>query len=71
VTPAAAAAQVTRRFVPMLVTAIAIGIGSCVIGLFISYYAGAASGATIVLVATVAFFVLFAAGRRVRRALPV
>jgi manganese/iron transport system permease protein len=69
VTPAAAAAQVTRRFVPMLVTAVVLGIGSCIVGLFLSYYAAAASGATIVLVATVAFFVLFVAGRRFRGAL--
>jgi manganese/iron transport system permease protein len=69
VTPAAAAAQVTRRFVPMLVTSIVIGVGSCVAGLLLSYYAGSASGATIVLVATFAFFVLFAAGRRARRAI--
>jgi manganese/iron transport system permease protein len=68
VTPAAAAAQVTRRFVPMLVTSIAIGIGSCVAGLLLSYYAAAASGATIVLIATLAFFVCFVAGRRLRRA---
>jgi manganese/iron transport system permease protein len=68
VTPAAAAAQVTRRFVPMLLTSTAIGIGSCVGGLYISYYAGAASGATIVLVATAAFFILLAAGRLRRRA---
>jgi ABC-type Mn2+/Zn2+ transport system permease subunit len=68
VTPAAAAAQVTRRFVPMLLTSTAIGIGSCVGGLYISYYAGAASGATIVLVATAAFFVLLAIGRQRRRA---
>jgi manganese/iron transport system permease protein len=67
VTPAAAAAQVTRRFVPMLVTSIAIGVGSCVVGLLLSYYAAAASGATIVLVATVTFFILFAVGRRARR----
>jgi manganese/iron transport system permease protein len=69
VTPAAAAAQVTRRFVPMMLTAVAIGVGSCVVGLLLSYYAAAASGATIVLVATLAFFMLFAAGRRSRRAL--
>jgi ABC-type Mn2+/Zn2+ transport system permease subunit len=68
VTPAAAAAQVTQRFVPMLLTATAIGIGSCVGGLYISYYAGAASGATIVLVATAAFFVLLAVGRQRRLA---
>ena len=66
VTPAAAAAQITRRFVPMLVTSVAVGVGSAVAGLVISYYAAAASGATIVLVATIAFFVLFAAGRRAR-----
>jgi manganese/iron transport system permease protein len=69
VTPAAAAAQVTRRFGPMLVTSIAVGVGSCVAGLILSYYASAASGATIVLVATLAFFVLFLAGRRARRAI--
>ena len=69
VTPAAAAAQVTRRFVPMLLTAVTIGVGSCVVGLLLSFYASAASGATIVLVATMAFFVLFAAGRRARRAI--
>jgi manganese/iron transport system permease protein len=66
VTPAAAAAQVTRRFGPMLGLSIAIGIGSCVAGLILSYYASAASGATIVLVATLTFFVLFAAARRAR-----
>jgi manganese/iron transport system permease protein len=69
VTPAAAAAQVTRRFVPMLATSIVIGVGSCVAGLLLSYYAAAASGATIVLVATVVFFILFVAGRRARRAI--
>jgi len=68
VTPAAAAAQVTSRFVPMLLTSTAIGIGSCVGGLYLSYYAGAASGATIVLVATAAFFVLLAVGRQRRLA---
>lgn len=68
VTPAAAAAQVTQRFVPMLLTSTAIGIGSCLGGLYLSYYAGAASGATIVLVATAAFFVLLAVGRRRRGA---
>ncbi len=63
VTPAAAAAQVTARFVPMLLTSAAIGIGSCLGGLYISYYVGAASGATIVLVATAAFFILLGVGR--------
>jgi ABC-type Mn2+/Zn2+ transport system permease subunit len=52
----------------MLLTSTTIGIGSCVSGLYISYYAGAASGATIVLVATAAFFVLLAVGRQRRRA---
>jgi ABC-type Mn2+/Zn2+ transport system permease subunit len=70
VTPAAAAAQVTRRFVPMLLTSTAIGVGSCVGGLYLSYYAGAASGATIVLVATAAFFVLLLVGRQRRAAAP-
>jgi ABC-type Mn2+/Zn2+ transport system permease subunit len=68
VTPAAAAAQVTRRFVPMLLTSTVIGVGSCICGLYISYYLGAASGATIVLVATAAFFVLLAVSRQRSRA---
>jgi manganese/iron transport system permease protein len=63
VTPAAAAAQVTRRFGPMLGWSVVVGVGSCVGGLLLSYYAGAASGATIVLVATVTFFVLLVLGR--------
>ncbi len=73
VTPAAAAAQVTRRFVPMLLTSSAVGIGSCIGGLYISYYVGAASGATIVLVATGAFFVLLLAktSRRTAKDLPL
>jgi ABC-type Mn2+/Zn2+ transport system permease subunit len=52
----------------MLLTSTAIGVGSCVGGLYLSYYAGAASGATIVLVATAAFFVLLAVGRQRRTA---
>lgn len=67
VTPAAAAAQVRRRFVPMLLTSLGIGIGSCIVGLYLSYYAGAASGATIVLVVTVTFFAFLAAGRAAQR----
>jgi manganese/iron transport system permease protein len=68
VTPAAAAAQVNHRFAPMLVTSLGIGIGSCVVGLYVSYYAGSASGATIVLLATITFFALLAVGRRRARA---
>lgn len=63
VTPAAAAAQVTNRFGRMLVLSVIIGIGSCLAGLLLSYYAGAASGATIVLIVTCAFFGCFSLGR--------
>jgi len=51
---------------PCVDSAVAKG-GSCVGGLYLSYYAGAASGATIVLVATAAFFILLAVGRQRRR----
>jgi ABC-type Mn2+/Zn2+ transport system permease subunit len=72
VTPAAAAAQLTRRFVPMMLISCAFGIFSCVGGLYASFQLHAASGATIVLLATVIFFVALASSsvrrRRVSRA---
>jgi manganese/iron transport system permease protein len=65
ITPAATAFLLTRRMLPMMAVAALIGILSSIIGLYISYYAGVASGAAIVLVCT-AFFLLaalFAPGR--------
>jgi manganese/iron transport system permease protein len=56
VTPAAAAAQLTRRFVPMMVLSCTFGVISSVGGLYASFQLHAASGATIVLLATVIFF---------------
>ena len=67
VTPAAAAAQLTRRFLPMMLLSGAFGVGSAVIGLYASYYLSSASGATIVLVATLVFFGSTAIARRRRR----
>ncbi|MBV8601333.1 MAG: metal ABC transporter permease, partial [Candidatus Eremiobacteraeota bacterium] len=56
VTPAASAAQLTSRFAPMMATSAAIGVACSVGGLYLSYYLHAASGATIVLLATLVFF---------------
>jgi ABC-type Mn2+/Zn2+ transport system permease subunit len=56
VTPAAAAAQLTSRFLPMFVLSGVFGIVSAVGGLYLSYVMASASGATIVLLATVLFF---------------
>lgn len=67
VTPAAAAAQLTRRFVPMLLLSGAFGVVSSVGGLYLSYELGSASGATIVLLATLLFFGAIAASALVRR----
>lgn len=71
VTPAAAAAQLTKRFIPMMLLSATFGIVSAVGGLYASYQLRAASGATIVLLATVIFFGALAvnAVRRPRRAL--
>lgn len=55
VTPAAAAALVTNRLPRMMVIAAFIAIASGVIGLYISFYQNVASGAAIVMVATVCF----------------
>jgi len=57
VTPAAAAYQLTSRFAPMMALAAVFGAVSTVGGLYLSYYLRGSSGATIVLLATVLFFV--------------
>ncbi len=66
VTPPAAAAQLTRRFTHMLALSVAIGAACAVLGLYASYYMHAASGATIVLLATLVFFLAMLAGNRLR-----
>ena len=66
VTPAAAAYQLTSRFAPMMALAALFGAASTVGGLYLSYYVRASSGATIVLLATVLFFVAVA-GRQLQR----
>jgi ABC-type Mn2+/Zn2+ transport system permease subunit len=70
VTPAAAAAQLTQRFVPMMLLSCAFGVFSTVGGLYASYELHASSGATIVLLATLVFFAALGinAVRRPRRA---
>lgn len=65
ITPAATAFLLTRRMLPMMAVAALIGTLSSVVGPYLSYYVGVASGAAIVLVCT-AFFLLaalFAPGR--------
>lgn len=57
VTPAATAYQLTNKFGSMMLISAAVGIGSAIIGLYLSYYLNVASGSTIVLVATACFFI--------------
>ncbi len=59
VTPAAAAQLLTRRLPFMMVIAALLAAVSGVIGLYFSYYAGLPSGAAIVLVITVIFFIIW------------
>ncbi len=69
VTPAAAASQLTKRFIPMMATSCVFGVFSTVGGLYASYELHASSGATIVLLATLVFFAALtvsAARRRLR-----
>ena len=56
VTPAAAAYQLTSRFSPMMALSALFGAVSTLGGLYLSYYVRASSGATIVLLATLLFF---------------
>jgi ABC-type Mn2+/Zn2+ transport system permease subunit len=66
--PAAAARQLTRRIVPMLFLAAAIAVLAGIAGLYVSYYAGTAGGASIAL-AIVAAYLLALAAARLRGAL--
>ncbi len=59
VTPPATARLVCRRLPAMMATAAGFGAVSAVAGIYLSYYAGVASGAAIVLVATLLFLAVF------------
>lgn len=61
--PAAAALQLCSRLAPALVCAAAIGVGSGVAGLYLSYYANVAAGAAIALCAVGAFTLALPFGR--------
>ncbi|HMJ80725.1 MAG TPA: metal ABC transporter permease [Candidatus Dormibacteraeota bacterium] len=64
VTPAATAQLLTSRFSSMIVIAIAVGVISPVVGLYVSYWLDTASGATMVLVETAVFLAALALGPR-------
>lgn len=55
VTPAATAFLLTRRLPTMMLIAALLGAASSIVGLYVSYYANVASGAAVVLTATVFF----------------
>ncbi len=59
VTPAATASLLTRRLPTMMVTAALIGAFSGVTGLYLSFYLNIASGAAVVLVASLIFLLVF------------
>jgi manganese/iron transport system permease protein len=64
VTPAATGQLLTVRFGTLVLLAVAIGIGSSVLGLYVSYWLDVATGATIVLVQTGLFLGALALGPR-------
>jgi manganese/iron transport system permease protein len=59
VTPAATARMLTTRLAPMLAVSAFVGAASGISGLYVSYFWGISSGATIVLVATAIFILVF------------
>jgi len=59
VTPAATASLLTRRLPAMMAVAALVGVLSSVTGLYVSYYLDVASGAAIVLAATILFVAAF------------
>jgi manganese/iron transport system permease protein len=67
VTPAATGQLVARSFGGLVATAVVVGIASPMVGLYVSYWLNAASGATIVLVETAVFGLALVAHRLVGR----
>jgi ABC-type Mn2+/Zn2+ transport system permease subunit len=67
VTPSATAYLLTKRFHYMILASMGLGSLSALLGIYLSYYLDVASGAAIILVATVLFFVAFAARTLVER----
>jgi manganese/iron transport system permease protein len=63
-TPAATAQLLTARFGRLMAIAIAIGIGSGIAGIYVSFWLNLASGASIVLIQTAVFFLALALGPR-------
>jgi ABC-type Mn2+/Zn2+ transport system permease subunit len=61
--PAAAARELTERMVPMIGIAVAIGVLAGLAGLYVSYYAGTAGGASIALAILAAYLLSLLAGR--------
>lgn len=59
VTPAATASLLTRRLPTMMVLAASIGAFSGIVGVYASFYLNVASGAAVVLVATLIFLLVF------------
>jgi manganese/iron transport system permease protein len=59
VTPGATASLVTRRLFPMMLVAAAIGAGSTIAGLYLSFYVNVASGAAMVLACTGCFVLAY------------
>ena len=58
VIPAATAFQLTENFRSMILLSVLFGVGASIGGLLLSYFLNTASGATIVLLATILFFVV-------------
>lgn len=65
--PAAAARQLTERMVPMMLLAVAIAVAAGAAGLYLSYYAGTAGGASIALAVLAAYLLSLPAGRLLGR----
>jgi manganese/iron transport system permease protein len=64
VTPAATAQLLSVRFTRLMATAVIVGVGSAIAGLYASYWLDVASGATIVLIQTGLFVVALAVRSR-------
>lgn len=65
--PAAAARNLAERVPAMIALAVALGVAAAVGGLYLSYYAGTAAGASVALAIVAVYLASLPFGRRVRR----
>ena len=67
--PAGTASLYTKKFSNRIIISIALGIFYCFTGLFLSYQLNIASGATIIIMATIVYFISYILTKKTKKTL--